>query len=365
MNLISADYVTNTLIENAIAFGYFVLGAVFAIGLILLIYAIFLKVKAKVPKLKKQYQYLSPSEDAAVINAKFKLKEIDLKQNIDCYIASCADVMVGLMKEIAENYTDGEKCLTITLTTTDKKNLDFTVNADFSIEDFLIFSKNTVSVIENTVLTVTDKYGVLVNSFLKIIGLSGNVREITVRDIVFYLAQKAEKKEKKLLKLVEKKKSKEEEQRQKLDLQQQKQRQKLEYKQKKEREQLSKPSDKKSKEKRFLSLFANKSDDKKVSIPQKYKSNKKDDNKRFGQTVKTRFTEKESNELVEKDSSEQKLGAFNKPINKVIAEIMGILIDGMSVEMHKLYGRGYKQNDIEAIFVESELSDDNKGGDNA
>lgn len=316
--IICSDYVKDALLDNLIVFGFFIAGVILGLCLILLIYHIYTKLKAKPPKLNKAYQLIAESDDPIILEAKKALYELDAKTGVDTYISGVGDILAKYVRKIAEEYTGGKKLIALELP--EKKGMDayeLLVDADFAIEDFLIFIQQILKVAENTILTVTDKYQVLVGSFLIFIGLPANLREITVKDIVIYLNQKADKDEKKLEKAIDKKKLNDE---------------KLRLKAERKTEKESK------KEKKGLGILS------------KYKDKDRVEKERSKQEKKALKEEKKRIKAEENGENKKnaldviKKNAFNKPINKVITEISEILIVGVLSEARRLYGRGYQFN---------------------
>lgn len=344
MSLILCEYVKNTLVKNAIAFGFFLAGVVLGVALIMLVYFIYTKLKAKPPKLKKNYEYIEENEDAVVAEAKRKLYALDVKVPIDSYVVRAAGILLEAIKEIASDYTEGKKFLSIDFLNNEKySDLDLSFDADFVMEDFLIFVQEVSKVVENTVLTVTDKYSVLVNSFLRLTGLGQSIREITVKDVVLYLNQKADKSQKKLEKAVEKKKADDEKRRLKVLRKENEKLKKIVESRVKDKTKEKNENQKKDvwsifrpKKKEDLTERERKKLEKLESKERKkIESEKKKEEKR-------RQKEDKKNQ-VDSVSSDAKLSAFNKPINKVITEVVEELIVGVCVEARKLYGRGYKR----------------------
>lgn len=318
MMIICSDYVKDTLLDNLIVFGFFIVGVFLGLCLVLLIYHIYTKLKAKPPKLNKTYRLISESEDPVILEAKEALHELDTKTGIDTYILGVGDILAKYIRKIAEEYTGGKKLIALELPA--KKGMDayeLLIDADFAIEDLLIFIQKILTVAENTVLTVTDKYRVLVDSFLIFIGLPANLREITVKDIVIYLNQKADKDEKKLEKAIDKKKVNDEKLRLKTE-------RKAEKESKKEKKGLG-----------LLSKYKDKNHVEKERLKQEKKALKEE---------KKRIKTEENCENKKNAFDVIKRNAFNKPINKVITEISEILIVGVLSETRRLYGRGYQFN---------------------
>lgn len=339
MSLILCEYVKDALTKNAIAFGFFLAGAVLGVALIMLVYFIYTRLKAKPPKLKKNYEYISSDGDPVVLEAKQKLYSLETKVSIDSYVVQSVEILIEAIKKIACEYTDGKKYLSIDFISNPKyPDLDLSFDADFVVEDFLIFIQEVSKVAENTVLTVTDKYSVLVNSFLRFTGLGQSVRTVTVKDVVLYLNQKAEKSQKKLEKAVEKKTVEDEKKRIKfLRKEEEKNKKLIESRLKERLKNKEKPKD-------IKALFRAKNKDE-LTDKEKRKLQKLEDKERKKLEAEKRKeerrqkkTEKEQTEVV---SGDNKTSAFNKPINKVITEITEELISGVCAEARKLYGRGY------------------------
>lgn len=314
--IICSDYVKDTLLKNLIVFGFFMAGVILGLCLVLLVYCIYTKLKAKPPKLNKSYQLISATDDPVILEAKDALHALDTKTGIDVYISGVGDILARYTRKIAEEYTSNKKLIALELPERKgKEGYELLIDADFSIEDFLIFIQQILKVAENTVLTVTDKYQVLVSSFLLFIGLPSNLREITVKDIVIYLNQKADKDEKKLEKAMDKKKENDE---------------KLRLKAERKAENESK------KNKKGFGLLS------------KYKDKDRVEKERLKQDKKALKEEKKRIKAEESGDNKKnaldviKRNAFNKPINKVITEIADILIVGVLSEARKLYGRGYQ-----------------------
>lgn len=314
--IICSDYVKDTLLKNLIVFGFFIAGVVLGLCLILIVYHIYTKLKAKPPKLNKAYQCISASDDPIILEAKDDLHALDTKTGIDVYISGVGDILARYTRKIAEEYTGNKKMIALELPEKKgKEGYELLIDADFSIEDFLIFIQQILTVAENTILTVTDKYQVLVSSFLLFIGLPSNLRDITVKDIVIYLNQKADKDEKKLEKAMDKKKINDE---------------KLRLKAERKAENESK------KNKKGFGLLS------------KYKDKDRVEKERLKQEKKALKEEKKRIKKEELGDNKKnaldiiKRNAFNKPINKVITEIAEILIVGVLSEARKLYGRGYQ-----------------------
>lgn len=350
MNLILCEYVKDALTKNAIAFGFFLAGAVLGVALIMLVYFIYTRLKAKPPKLKKNYEYISAENDEVVIEAKQKLYSLDTKVSIDTYVVKSAEILIEAIKKVASEYTDGKKFLSIDFLSNPKyPDLDLSFDADFVVEDFLIFISEVSKVAENTVLTVTDKYSVLVNSFLRFTGLGQSVRTITVKDVVLYLNQKAEKSQKKLEKAVEKKTVEEEKKRIKFLRKEEEKNRKLISSRLKERlKDKEKPKD-------IKALFRAKNKDE-LTDKEKRKLQKLEDKERKKLEAEKRKEErrqkKNEKEHSEIEVAENKTSSFNKPINKVITEVMEELISGVCVEARKLYGRGYTSDKKEVESTE-------------
>lgn len=363
MILSVSEYVTDKLIKNCIAFGFFMAGVLLGIALILIIYQIFVHLKAKNPTLCTEYKEIDPENDPVIIKAKEKIYSLDTKISIEKFLFSSTQITVDAIRDIAKEYTGGKKSISLTWTLNNSStDLDLTFDTDFSVEDFLIFIENTTDVIEDTILSVTDKYSILVNSFLKFIGLGKSVREITVKDIILYLNEKAQKKEQKLLKAVEKKEKQDEKARLKED----KKKKSLEDKKKAKKDNEGKKANK------FLELFKPKQNTKKSSnkgTKNKVKPVKKVNNNKIEK--KDNKTEKEEKEnklanifkIKRKEKSEvedvalgdnTKISAFYKPLNKVIIEAVEILLVGLCVEARKLYGRGYTTSEVEDVVKTAE-----------
>lgn len=350
MILTVSEYITDKLIKNCIAFGFFMAGVLFGLALILVIYQIFVHLKAKKPTLCTEYKEIDPERDTVILKAKDKLYSLDTKISIEKFLFESTQITVDAIRDIAKEYTGGRKTITLNWCLNNKfPDLDLCFDTDFSVEDFLIFVENTTDVVEDTILTVTDKYSILVNSFLKFIGLGKSVREITVRDLILYLNEKAQKKEQKLLKAVEKKEKQEEKARQK------------------EEERKKKLENKKNekKENKFLDFFKPKQDKKKPLIKthkrEETKSQKRKDDKNKNEVKENKLAnifkikKKEKNEIDETDISENtKISAFYKPLNKVIIEVVDILLVGLCVEARKLYGRGYTAVEVEEVVQNAE-----------
>lgn len=365
MILTVSEYVTDKLIKNCIAFGFFLLGVVFGLALILAIYQIFAHLKAKSPKLLKTYEEIASEEDEAIKNLKEKLRSLDTKISIEKFLFESINLTSETISEIAREYTGGKKSVVLSFGLGEKQDdLELSFDLDFSIDDFLIFVENVSDVVENTVLSVTDKYSILVSSFLKFIGLGKSVREITAKDVILYLNEKAQRKEQKLLKAVEKKEKKEEKAKQKAD-------------QKKKKLESKKTA---QKENKFLELFRPKQKKEETPLPAWRKTREKREEKgREKKEAKERTSsklasilklkKKEKNELASVEIGEQtKISAFYKPINKVILEVVNTLAVGLCVEARKLYGRGYSESEVEEVIESAETlflepNSVNEGGD--
>lgn len=360
-----SEYITDKLIKNCIAFGFFLLGVVFGLALILAIYQIFAHLKAKTPTLLKDYEEIDPEEDEIIKNLKEKLRSLDTKISIEKFLFESVRLTSNAISEIAKEYTGGRKSIILNLGFGEsREDLELTFDTDFSVDDFLIFVENTADVVENTVLTVTDKYNILVNSFLKFIGLGKSVREITVKDVILYLNVKAQRKEQKLLKAVEKKEKQEE-----------KAKQKAEQKKKK----LENKSNT-QKENKFLDLFRPKQKKEEKSLPAWRKTKEKNGKEakaenRDKEPMRNKLSailklkKKEKSDIADVDIGEvTKISAFYKPINKVILEVVNILSVGLCVEARKLYGRGYTASEIEEVIESAETlflepNSNEEGGD--
>lgn len=362
MSYLISDYVTDKLINNCVNFGILLLGVLFGVGVVVLAYKIFANLKAKPPKLNKKYREIPLGSDQNIKSALDKLHSLDIKSGIDIYIINSSKILVDEIKAIACEYTGGKKYVSLNISLDDNSPsiaLDF--DADFEVEDFLVFLQEIIGVIENTILTVTDKYYVLVNSFLRFIGLGTSIRDITLKDLILFLNQKAVKKDKKLTKVIERQDKKEERKQERLLRHNQREA----IKQDKRRE-LAK--NKKNADNKFLALFAPKNNKNKNQDNNKFldlfkprkkennKGNSKDDNST--KDLRPKRKKDEENSAVNKE--DVKLSAFYKPINKIITEVMEILIVGVYQETRKLYGRGYAQRDSDN--VELSTSDD-QGGD--
>lgn len=351
-----SEYVTDKLIKNCIAFGFFMAGVLLGIALILIIYQIFVHLKAKKPTLCTEYEEIDPENDPVIIKAKEKIYSLDTKISIEKFLFSSTQITVDAIRDIAKEYTGGKKSISLSWTLNNSSpDLDLTFDTDFSVEDFLIFIENTTDVIEDTILSVTDKYSILVNSFLKFVGLGKAVREITVKDVILYLNEKAQKKEQKLLKAVEKKEKQDE----KVRLKEDKKKKSLENKKKA------------NKENKFLELFKPKQNTKKSSnkiSKNKYKPVKRINHSKLEKKDNKPEKEEKENKLANifkikrKEQSEEdialgdntKISAFYKPLNKVIIEAIEILLVGLCVEARKLYGRGYTTSEVEYVVKNAE-----------
>lgn len=352
MILTVSEYVTDKLIKNCIAFGFFLLGVVFGLALILAIYQIFAHLKAKKPNLLKAYEDIDPEEDEAIKNLKEKLYSLDTKISIEKFLFESVKLTSFAISEIAKEYTGGKKSIILNLGLGEKHDdLELSFDTDFSVDDFLIFVENTSDVVENTILSVTDKYNILVSSFLKFIGLGKSVREVTAKDVILYLNEKAQRKEQKLLKAVEKKEKQEEKAKQKAE----KKKKKLENK---------KPTSKI--ESKFIELFRPKQKKEEKALPSwrktreitEGKAKEKHDEKEQKENKLAsmlKWKKKEKNELANVEIGEvTKISAFYKPINKVILEVVSILSVGLCVEARKLYGRGYTAKEVEEVIESAE-----------
>lgn len=342
-----SEYITDKLIKNCITFGFFLAGVLFGLLLILVIYLIFVRLKAKKPALSKEYESIELENDEIIKKAKEKLYSLDTKKGIANYLFEALQITVDSILEIAKEYTDGKKTISLSWTFNGKlPDVNICFDVDFAVEDFLIFVENSTDVVENTVLTVTDKYNVLVNSFLKFIGLGRSVRDITVKDVILFINGKAQKKEQKLIKAVEKKEKQKEKERKKRE----------EQKKKLENKQVSKnkfiefftPKQKKNKK----NLPNGKKQKNEPSIDSVDKKNKSISDNKFANIFKIKKKEESTSEQ-DKDKT-VKISTFYKPINKVALEVFEILIEGFCVEARKLYGRGYSEHDVEEVVQKAE-----------
>lgn len=359
MILAISEYVTNKLIKNCITFGFFLLGVLLGIALILLIYQIFVKLKAKKTVLKTEYREINPKDDPIIIQAKEKLHSLDTKNSIEKFLIDSTQIGIDSIKEIAKEYTGGKKYVTLTSGLSEKyPNFDLTFDTDFAVEDFLFFIENTTDVIENTVLSVTDKYSILINSFFKFIGLGKTIRDITVKDVILYLNLKAQKKEQKLIKAIEKKEKQEQKARNRLNKKQNIDNKFIEFFKKLQPE---KPITKKEKENKKL-FKQNKDAKKKNNTENKFLNLFKIKKKESDPEVKVKKENKKDKEIEIIEKVDQpKLSSFYKPLNKVIIEVADILLVGVLAEARKLYGRGYTYKEVRETLKNAEalLSENN------
>lgn len=318
LSLLLCEYITDKLIKSLYSFGFFSAGVLLGILLVLLIYKVFTKTQAKPSKLKKNFEESDLLNDDIEKNAVAVIKSLDTKQPIDVYAFQAINTLVQALKDTAKVYTDNKHTVEISLEGLQEKYpfLSLSFDTDITVENALKFIAEGGDVIEKTLLDTISNYSALVSTFLRFLGFKGNIRDITLKDVVIYLNKKAEKKDKKL----EKQEAKLQKENEKLEVKRLKLLEKEKLEKKKLEERKKKEGSKKKSDKRvhgestnkFLALF-------------KRKPKEKD-------TTKEEKTEKQE---------KTELTAFVKPVNKVLREVFIKLIFSLCGEAKRLYGDGF------------------------
>lgn len=328
-SLILCEYITDKLIKNIYSFGFFAVGVLLGILLILLVYKVFTKTQAKPLKLKKTFDEEDLLNDDIEKNAVADIKALDTRQAIDVYTFKSVNILVQALKDIAKIYTGNKHMIELNLEGLKEKYpfLSLTFDTDITIENALKFIAESGEIIEKTLLDTIDSHSALSYAFLKFLGFKGNIRDITVKDVIIYLNKQSEKKNKK----IEKKEEKLQKENEKLEAKKIKQLEK--ERQEKEKEKLlSKKSHRKKKNKesdnKFLTFFKKK--------PKEEKTKKEKPKK-----------EKPKKEKKEEREEKQELSSFLKPVNKVLREIFIKLTFSLGGEVKRLYGDGFRDTDAE------------------
>lgn len=321
MGLLLCEYITDKLIKNLYSFGFFAVGVILGILLVLLVYKIFTKTQAKPLKLKKKFEEDDLLNDEIEKEGVALIRGLETKQSIDSYAMQSLNILIQTLKKIACVYTDNKHTVELNLEGLQEKYpyLSLSFDTDITIENALKFIAESGVIIENTLLETVDSYSTLASTFLRFLGFKGNVRDITVKDIVLYLNKKAdkknkslEKKEAKLLKESEKQEEKKRKQLEKEKLEEEREKEKRKAEKKKDHRN-KKGSDKKENNPNWLSnLFKRK--------PKEEKDNKEEN-----------FDKKEKIDI----------SAYDKPVNKVLREIFIRLIFSLGGEVKRLYGDGF------------------------
>ena len=288
------NYIVDKITANSTYFVLFAAGALLGLALTALLYFIFVKVKRKKKPASKPYERLNPAEDAPLVEAIGELERISLDISPVDYVQTAAGLLLPMFQNIAKEYTGGVRSVSLvaSIDGTEKKRIS--VDTDFTIENLMFFLQDVADVSENTLLAVTDKYSSIVNTALSLLGLGGSVRTVTAKNVFLFLRKNAEKKSKKLDKLEQK---------------QAKATEKLRIAEEKRERNAKAPY--KRKGRRFFAFFHN-------IFP------------------KRKTAEKEP------QGEREKTEAYNKLINKVLAEVFRNMLPGLADSVRKLYGNGYE-----------------------
>ena len=304
--MIAASYILEKLTINSMFFVLFIAGVIFGVAMVLLVYKIVTKVKKKPEKTLKKYEKISPDEDLPLCNAKKKIKDVDVNSPIADYVKKSAEIIVEMLAEVAFEYTGGSR--TVDISSVDAEGAEtvkLTFDADFTLENAMCFVRSVADVMENTALNVTDKYAVALNPILKALNLGDRFRNVTVKNVVFYL-QKSVEKESRSLDKKENKLLKEEQKRI-------------------EKEKLAEEEKKKN---WFLSLF-------------KRKRRKKNASRDWKSAIKNLIKKNRKETPVIPKVEEDKSKFYIRMLNSVISNVMIEVLPALADNARKLYGNGY------------------------
>lgn len=200
-----ASYVLDKLKVNSINFALFVAGVVLGFFLVVITYKILSKTKRKQKPLLKKYEDIPAEKDLALIAAKTRMRNAAQNVPVADYIAEAAKTIVEMVGRIAREYTGGSRALTLEFADANGiEKIKIVLDPDFTIENLLNFLDGVADVLENTVLTVTDKYAIALNPVLRAMSLGDSFRSVTAKNVVLYLRKSAEKERKALAKKEEK-----------------------------------------------------------------------------------------------------------------------------------------------------------------
>ncbi len=356
LNLLLCEYITDKLLKSLYSFGFFSAGVLLGILLVLLIYKIFTKTQAKPLKLKKNFEETDLINHDIEQNAVAIIKGLDTRQPIDVYAIQALNALIQALKDTAKVYTDNKHTVEITLEGLQEKYpfLTLSFDTDITVENALKFIAEGGDIIEETLLDTIDSYSALASAFLRFLGFKGNIRDITIKEVILYLNKKAEKKNKKI---------------EKQEAKAQKDNEKLEAKKLKllEKERLEKEKLKERRKKE-------KENHKKKSTSRKKSSDKREHGEgtnKFLSLFKRKPKEKDANKEGNPEKQEKmELTAFVKPVNKVLREIFIKLVFSLCGEAKRLYGDGFiinkteeeqkllEEKEIEKTLREIESTDD-------
>ena len=254
--------------------------------IVLLAYKIITKKKRKSAPLLKKYEEIPPERDVPLLAAKVRLRGAPQNVPVADFISEAAKTVVEMVGRIAREYTGGSRVLSLEFSDANGvEKIKLALDPDFTVENLLNFIDGAADVLEETALSVTDKYAIALNPVLKALNLGDSFRTVTAKNVIIYLRKSADKERKAL--------------------------------QKKEEKQIK--ADKKKEEKK-----------------------NKEKDKRPKRSIRDLFKRKKDAERAAAEiTEEEKIKAYVKIVNSVIANVVLETLPQLAKNARKLYGDGF------------------------